>query len=292
MRRIPSALPPLLSLAALLPGCAAGGRCDPCARPVCTPCPPPDPTATLAAAAPAPSAADAARDANRARARGLLETARTRTAFLPLASEPAARAALPSMEGFPVVPNLIRIAAVLPKTTDAEMAAWEAMKHEGTIEKRLLSEVFYVVSSANACGHCMGHILFGTSLRGVPETQVLDLDLPSTWDPKRAATFSYARKLTRAPETITRADVDALRPWFTDAQIVELAYAVCRYSTMNRLAEAFGTPLETINVFDPKNATSPLPKPEPPADAKPPEPATPDPRTSEGKETRETPTRP
>ncbi|MEO7594269.1 MAG: hypothetical protein ABI134_23860, partial [Byssovorax sp.] len=85
-------------------------------------------------------------------------------------------------------------------------------------------------------------------------------------------TFSYARKLTRAPETITRADVDALRPWFSDAQIVELAFAVCRYSTMNRLAEAFGSPLETINVFDPKNATSPVPKPEEKSEPKPVEP--------------------
>ncbi len=246
--------------------------CDPC-------CPPP----SVVTAAPPPMPPPSAREASHARARALLDTARSRTAYLPLTAEPAARAALPSMEGFPVVPNLIRIAAILPKTTEAEMNAWEAMKDEGTVDKRLLSELFYVVSSANSCGHCMGHILFGTSLRKVPDTKVFDLDVPSTWDPRRAATFSYARKLARAPETITRADVDALRPWFSDAQIVELAYAICRYSTMNRLAEAFGSPLETINVFDPKNATSPLPKREIPA-----KPKADEPKAEGAKETRET----
>ena len=285
MRRIPSALAPILSLATLLPGCVAGGRRDPCGRPVCDPCCPP-PSVVTAPTPPLPP--PSAREATHARARALLDTARSRTAYLPLTDEPAARAALPSMEGFPVVPNLIRIAAILPKTTEAEMNAWEAMKDEGTVDRRLLSEVFYVVSSANACGHCMGHILFGTSLRKVPDTKVFDLDVPSTWDPRRAATFSYARKLARAPETITRADVDALRPWFDDAQIVELAYAICRYSTMNRIDEAFGSPLETINVFDPKNATSPLPKREIPAKPKADEPKAEGAKGEEPKETRET----
>jgi hypothetical protein len=39
----------------------------------------------------------------------------------------------------------------MPKTFGAEMAAWAALGMEGTIDRRLMSEVFYVVSDANDC---------------------------------------------------------------------------------------------------------------------------------------------
>ena len=61
----------------------------------------------------------------------------------------------------------------------------------------------------------------------------------------------WTRKVSREPASITRGDVDALRPYLEDAQIVELVFAVCRYNTMNRLADAFGVPLERENVFAP-----------------------------------------
>ena len=103
-----------------------------------------------------PAAGEPAPPAHVARARALLEEAREREPNLPMLDEAATRAALKSMRSeaaWPTVPNLMRIAAVLPKTADAEMAAWAALGKEGTIDKRLLAEVFYVVSSANECGH-------------------------------------------------------------------------------------------------------------------------------------------
>ena len=107
----------------------------------------------------------------------------------------------------------------------------------------------------------MGHIVFGAALSGAPESKVLDIESPEHLDPLRKATFAFVRKASRDPAKVTRADIDSLRPFFKDAQIVELILAVCRFDTMNTLAEAFGTPLEKENVFDPKNAKVP-PAPE------------------------------
>ncbi len=95
----------------------------------------------------------------------------------------------------------------------------------------------------------MGHVVMTSELSGVPEHDVLCIE--ETEDPKRAAIFAYARKVSREPASVTREDVDALRPYLTDVQIVELVFAVCRFSTMNRLADAFGVPLEKENVFAP-----------------------------------------
>jgi hypothetical protein len=88
------------------------------------------------------------------RAARLLEEAKAREPHLAMMSEDAARAAMASMkEGYPTVPNLIRIAALAPKSMDAEMDAWDVLKKESTLDRRLVNEVFYVVSSANECGH-------------------------------------------------------------------------------------------------------------------------------------------
>ena len=107
----------------------------------------------VVAAVPAEPAGSGEAKARADRAKRLVKAARERTEYLPMGSEEEARAAMPSMKGYPVVPNLIRIASAMPKTMDAEMKAWDALKREGTIDKKLLNEVFYVVSSGNECGH-------------------------------------------------------------------------------------------------------------------------------------------
>jgi len=95
----------------------------------------------------------------------------------------------------------------------------------------------------------MGHVVMTSELSGVPEPQVLRIE--ESTDPKREAIFAFARKVSREPAAVAREDVDSLRPYLKDAQIVELVFAVCRYNTMNRLADAFGVPLEKENVFAP-----------------------------------------
>jgi alkylhydroperoxidase family enzyme len=102
----------------------------------------------------------------------------------------------------------------------------------------------------------MGHVLFTSAVADVPAEEILDLEAKEKADPKRAAVYAFARKLTLTPGEMTRADADRLREHVTDEQIVELVLAVCRYNTMNRLAEGLGVPLERTNVFAPPAAAS------------------------------------
>ena len=252
---------------ALLAGCVTNRCWHPCcdAADVVVSSADAPPSETASAAVESPEAAAA----RRAPAIRMMDEARARTAYLPMSSEDEARKSMASMEDFPIVPNLIRIAAAMPKTMEAEMEAWDALKKEGTINKRLLGEVFYVVSRSNECGHCMGHIVFGAEAAKAPIEKVLDIDFEGNLDPRRRATFAFARKVSRDPHSVSPADIESLRPFFKDTQIVELILVINRYRTMNALAEAFGSPLETVNVFDPKNG-----KPKP--DAKKPDGRTPD----------------
>lgn len=95
----------------------------------------------------------------------------------------------------------------------------------------------------------MGHVVMISAVAGIPEGEILSLEDPLQADARRRAAFDYARKLTLTPAAIRRGDIDALREHFTDKEIVELTFQVCRYNTMNRLADAFGVPLERENAF-------------------------------------------
>ncbi|MGH7162812.1 MAG: carboxymuconolactone decarboxylase family protein [Planctomycetota bacterium] len=90
-----------------------------------------------------------------------------------------------------------------------------------------------------------------SAVAGVPEEDVLRIEDPARHDARRRVAFAFARKLTRAPAEVTRDDVDGLRAHFSDPEIVNLVLAVCRYNTMNMLADAFSVPLERENVFAP-----------------------------------------
>ena len=132
----------------------------------------------------------------------------------------------------------------------------------------------------------MGHVDFMSAVAGSPSSHVFDLEMERLLDPRRRLALPFARKLTRTPEDVGPADIQALRAQFRDEQIVQLVFAICHFNTMNRLADAFGVPLEKTNVFAPppkKPAAEPQapPKetegaakdaPEPPAAPKAPEP--------------------
>jgi alkylhydroperoxidase family enzyme len=110
----------------------------------------------------------------------------------------------------------------------------------------------------------MGHVDFMAAVAGLPPSHVFDLETRPPADPVRAVVFPFARQLTRAPETIERADVQRLQQHLTDDQIVQLVFAVCHFNTMNRLADAFGVPLESTNVFAPHRPTGARPSAMPP----------------------------
>ena len=103
----------------------------------------------------------------------------------------------------------------------------------------------------------MGHVLYGAQLGGLSKEKVFAADDPGLADPMRSAVFSYARKMVACPSGVAKSDVDALRPFLTDAQIVELTLFVCRFNMMNRVSDAWGVPLERDNLWKPKAAAKP-----------------------------------
>ena len=62
---------------------------------------------------------------------------------------------------------------------------------------------------------------------------------------RREAILAYAEKLTRAPASVVRADVDALRAvGLSDADVLGLAECVAYYAYANRIVDGLGVTLE------------------------------------------------
>lgn len=131
----------------------------------------------------------------------------------------------------------------------------------------------------------MGHVHYMAAVAGLSTSHVHEVESGWALDARRGAALPFARKLTRTPEKIGQADVDALRKVFSEDEVVQLVFAVCHFNTMNRLADAFGVPLEQGNVFgrgDDRKVYPVAPagtgvKPPPPAPAAKPEPMPPEP---------------
>ena len=85
-------------------------------------------------------------------AKRMINSTKDRSAYVEMLSDEQVYEAMPMMKGRKI-PNLMRVAALMPKTMNAEMAAWGALNREGTLDRRLRSELFYVVSSANDCAY-------------------------------------------------------------------------------------------------------------------------------------------
>ena len=63
--------------------------------------------------------------------------------------------------------------------------------------------------------------------------------------PSRVAMLAYAEKLTRAPNTVRREDVDSLRDaGFGDTDILHIAEATAYYAYVNRIADGLGVEIE------------------------------------------------
>jgi len=101
-------------------------------------------------------------------------------------------------------------------------------------------------SRVNGCVYCASvHVQRFIQLTKQPELmqRLLDEGVDTPLEPRYRAIVDYAVKLTRTPNTITKADLEPLRQiGLTDAEILDLAQAVAMFAWANRLMQTLGEP--------------------------------------------------
>jgi alkylhydroperoxidase family enzyme len=104
---------------------------------------------------------------------------------------------------------------------------------------------FWVVSRGNNCHYCLGHQELKLRAGGLEDNTIAALDSDWTvFSLRQQAALNYARKLTLEPHRIGVKDIAALKPLFSDAEIIELSFNIALFNSVNRWADAIGLPQE------------------------------------------------
>ncbi|HVX14744.1 MAG TPA: carboxymuconolactone decarboxylase family protein [Pirellulales bacterium] len=114
---------------------------------------------------------------------------------------------------------------------------------EMTLDYRFKTMLFWIVSRTNNCQYCLGHQESKLLGAGMTEDEIAALD--GDWlqfSPAERAAFAYARKLTYEPNRINDADIDRLREFYRDLQILEMTLSVSGNNAINRWKEGVGVP--------------------------------------------------
>lgn len=151
----------------------------------------------------------------------------------------------PSLEKLGFVPNVLRLFALRP----THLLAWSAhhdelMKGDSGLTKAEREMIAVVVSVANDCAYCIA--AHSAALRKLTKDVVLSdqiaLDHTEAAVPERMRlALDYAVKLTRAPASMTEADVQRLRDaGWKDEDVMDIAEVTGMYNLTNRMASGLG----------------------------------------------------
>lgn len=112
-----------------------------------------------------------------------------------------------------------------------------------TLDYAFKTQLFWIVSRTNNCQYCLGHQESKLLGAGMTEDEIASLDSDwSQFSPKQQAAFAFARKFTFEPHLLNDADIDKLRPHFTDMQILEMILSMAGNNSINRWKEGAGVP--------------------------------------------------
>jgi alkylhydroperoxidase family enzyme len=110
--------------------------------------------------------------------------------------------------------------------------------------------LFWIVSRGNNCTYCLGHQESKLAAAGVGEDRVAALDGDwSEFTPAERSAFALAKKLTYEPHKLTADDIERLRPFYNDAQILEAVLVVGNFNAMNRWTGALRIPQEEHRAY-------------------------------------------
>ena len=145
-----------------------------------------------------------------------------------------------------------------PEMASAWMACGRgpaAVSEKTRLDPIFANTLFWVITRSLNCTYCMGHCEMLLEVAGLskPEigqrTRILAGDDWSSFPPEEQRAFAFARKLTRAPWTVTAADISGLERDFGPERALAVIYNACWGNYMTRVSNGFQLRLERDNIF-------------------------------------------
>nr|WP_165066651.1 carboxymuconolactone decarboxylase family protein [Paludisphaera rhizosphaerae] len=186
-----------------------------------------------------------------------LEGQRSRTPRLPVPKwEDVKKGVPPEFAARPtrIVWNLVGMGYV-PELAVPWSRATRTMWSEVQADRVFEESLFWVQTRAIRCNYCMGHCEMLMEVAGLDKgeiaerTRKLASDDWSAFPPEEQRAYAYARKLTKAPWTVTPADYQRLEKDLGPDGAMGVFWWLCRGLYMTRVSDGFQLPLERENVF-------------------------------------------
>lgn len=150
-----------------------------------------------------------------------------------------------AMMGFTANDGLLM--AHKPAMMTALSALTVSIYKDTSLEQGLVRLVAYIASTAAGCTYCKGHTAFGALNHGVSREK-----LDEAWayetsdlytDAERAA-LRLAHHAAIAPHEISDEVFDALRPYWSEREIIDIVSVISLFGFLNRWNSILGTDLE------------------------------------------------
>jgi uncharacterized peroxidase-related enzyme len=115
-----------------------------------------------------------------------------------------------------------------------------------SLDRKLYELIYIRVSWINGCNYCLQHHLASSKRAGVTpdDWKALKQGDYSRFSEKERVALSYAEKLTRSSAEITDPDVDGLKKYFSEPEIVDLHMLTGLVNLTNRLTDPLGLAVE------------------------------------------------
>jgi uncharacterized peroxidase-related enzyme len=139
------------------------------------------------------------------------------------------------------VPNIFGVMAHRPGVLNTFLPLYKAVISEGTVGAKYKELAYLRASMVNGCEYCTRAHMASSKGAGVTAEQVAALPFYSRsplFDEKEKATILYADRVTRGPAGIRSSELQELRKFYDEGQIVELTLAVCIANFTNRFNDA------------------------------------------------------
>lgn len=158
-----------------------------------------------------------------------------------------ARAVFDEMTRYGPFGNLVGAMAHRPSILKHLFSMLLDLRDEAVLPRRYLELALVTVSKLNECTYCVSHHAPMLSVQGLSQEAIdrlPDPDQPELDEVDRIV-IRYAEAVTNRFNRMRDAEFDALRPHFTDAQIVELTWRIALCGAFNRFNDTLQLGLET-----------------------------------------------
>ncbi len=149
------------------------------------------------------------------------------------------------------MPNVSRAYCLAPEVLKAEDVWSKGVMYKGFLPRTLKEAIATVVSRTNNCNYCASSHAHAYTIAGGTEEEAIGcktLQFDDFTESEQAA-LRFAQKSTANPASIQQTDIDAMRQFYTDGEIVEISAVIQQFMGYNWFVTILGLQLEEKNTM-------------------------------------------